>query len=526
MSDRPRPLPAAAPATGFGKLRVGQWFLLAGVSVTLIFTIAGAFTISSIEKTRQARVAVVDVVDPAALRILEISNALTSQESSVRAYGRTNEESSLQDYRRSVTAEADALAALDPLLPRMPERQAVGTEVARLKAAGDAWRRDYADRLIASVPTLGTEASNRQNAPVNAARFTEIRRSLTALQDHLNRLHAEGSARLEEGWQALYVALIGVAGVLVLAAIGFTLIVRHAVLRPTAELTGQVRAVAQGDFDHKLRVERPSELAELSSHVDAMRRRILAEWRRASEAQGKLEEQAAELRRSNGELEQFAYVASHDLQEPLRKVASFTQMLDQRYGDQLDERARQYIAFAVDGAKRMQLLINDLLDFSRVGRLGGERTTTDSGAALRAALNNLSATIEETEATVTSDDLPEVHGNRVQLAQLFQNLVGNALKFRSQESPRIHIGVRRDGDMWEFSCADNGIGIESKYTDRIFLIFQRLHGRDAYAGTGIGLALCKKIVEYHGGRIWVDGEETDRPGTTFRWTLPSGDVDE
>ncbi|WP_406312071.1 ATP-binding protein [Streptosporangium sp. NBC_01639] len=525
-SPRPLPLPAAAAATGLGRLRVGQWFLLAGVAVTVMFTIAGALTIASIEETRKARVAVVDVVDPAALRTLEISNALTSQEGSVRTYGRTNEETSLRDYRAAVTAEARALAAIDGLVPRMPENEAVGAEIARLKAAGEAWRRDYAEKLVASVPALKTEASNRQNAPVNAERFAEVRTSLTALQNHLNRLHDEGSTRLEEGWRVLYLTLGGVAGVLLLAGIGSVLIVRHAVLRPVAELNGQVRAVAQGDFDHSLKVERPSELAELAGHVDAMRRRILTEWRRASEAQGKLEEQTAELRRSNGELEQFAYVASHDLQEPLRKVASFTQMLEQRYGDQLDDRARQYIAFAVDGAKRMQLLINDLLDFSRVGRIGGEQRPIDAGLPLRAALNNLAVTIEDSGATVTHDELPTVQGNRAQLTQLFQNLIGNAIKFRSEEPPRIHIGVRRDGDMWEFSCADNGIGIESKYTDRIFLIFQRLHGRDVYTGTGIGLALCRKIVEYHGGRIWVDDEETDRPGTTFRWTLPSGDPDE
>ncbi|WP_433245177.1 sensor histidine kinase [Streptosporangium sp. CA-135522] len=525
-SARMRPLPAATPATGVGKLRVWQWFLLAGAVVALVLTIAGAFTIASIEATRKARVAVVDVIDPAALRTLEISNALTSQESSVRTYGRTNEDTSLRDYHDAVAAEAASRAALEALVPRMPEEQAVSAEVARLKTAGEAWRRDYAEKLIASVPVLKTEASNRQTAQVNAARFTEVHRSLTALQGHLNRLHIEGGVRLADGWQALYVALGGVAGVLVLAAIGSVLIVRHAVLRPMAELNDQVRAVAQGDFDHKLRVEHPSELAELSSHVDAMRRRILTEWRRASEAQSKLEEQTTELRRSNGELEQFAYVASHDLQEPLRKVASFTQMLEQRYGDQLDDRAKQYIAFAVDGAKRMQLLINDLLDFSRVGRIGGERFAIDAGLPLQSALNNLTGTIEDSGATVTSDELPVVHGNRAQLTQLFQNLIANAVKFRSQEPPRVHIGVRRDGDMWEFSCTDNGIGIDSKYTDRIFLIFQRLHGRDAYAGTGIGLALCKKIVEYHGGRIWVDDEESDEPGTTFRWTLPSGDTDE
>ncbi|MEU0480641.1 ATP-binding protein [Streptosporangium sp. NPDC006013] len=530
-SDRgtsPKPLPAPTPAKGFGRLPVGRWFMFAGVGIALIFMVSAVVTIRSIEDARQARETLVDVIDPATLRTLEISNALTAQESSVRAYGRTNEDSSLNDYRKALAEEDGAMAALSALVPRMPERQAVSAEVARLKAGGDAWRRDYAEQVIASVPTLKTDAA-RQNATVNATRFTEIRQSLSDLQSHLSRLHEIGSAQLDRGWQALYIALIGVAGALVAAAIVAALIVRHAVLRPLAELNEQVRAVAQGDFDHKLGVEHPAELAELSGHVDAMRRRILAEWHRASETQRKLEDQATELRRSNSELEQFAYVASHDLQEPLRKVASFTQMLEQRYGDQLDDRAKQYIAFAVDGAKRMQMLINDLLDFSRVGRTGGERTGIDATVPLKAALNNLAAPIEDGGATVTYDELPRVHGNRVQLTQLFQNLIGNAIKFHSQDPPEIHIGVRRDGDMWEFSCTDNGIGIDSKYTDRIFLIFQRLHGRDVYAGTGIGLALCKKIVEYHGGRIWLDTEDgepenTTRTGTTFRWTLPSGEI--
>ncbi|MEV0629955.1 ATP-binding protein [Nonomuraea wenchangensis] len=317
----------------------------------------------------------------------------------------------------------------------------------------------------------------------------------------------------------LNVALIVLFAVLLACGVGLAFMVRYAVLKPIRQLTEQVRKVAAGDFDHALHVDRPAELAELSSHVDAMRGRIVSAWRTASD-------QAEELRRSNGELEQFAYVASHDLQEPLRKVASFTQMLEQRYGPQLDDRARQYIHYAVDGAKRMQLLINDLLDFSRVGRVTGSRTTVDSGAALDRALDNLSAAIEDTGATVTRGELPAIHGNRVQLTQLFQNLVENAVKFRSEEPPRVHIEARRDGEMWEFSCADNGIGVEPKYADRIFLIFQRLHARDVYPGTGIGLALCRKIVEFHGGQLWLDDAGKDG-GATFRWTLPpSGGPDE
>ena len=311
----------------------------------------------------------------------------------------------------------------------------------------------------------------------------------------------------------LNVALWVLFLVLLAAGVGLGFIVHLTVLKPIAQLTEQVRTVAGGDFDHRLGVERPAELAELSSHVDSMRRRIVAAWRTASD-------QAEELRRSNGELEQFAYVASHDLQEPLRKVSSFSQMLEQRYGDQLDERARQYIHYAVDGAKRMQLLINDLLDFSRVGRVTSGREAVATRPSLDSALENLSAAIEDAEATVTADELPTVLGNSAQLTQLFQNLIENAIKFRSESPPRVHIGAIRSGDLWEFSCSDNGIGVEPQYADRIFLIFQRLHPRDVYPGTGIGLALCRKIVEFHGGQLWLDASGADQ-GTTFRWTLPA-----
>ncbi|SEK42137.1 sensor histidine kinase [Nonomuraea pusilla] len=315
--------------------------------------------------------------------------------------------------------------------------------------------------------------------------------------------------------QTLNAALVALLLVVAACGAGLAFIVRFAVLKPVGALTEQVRKVAAGDFDHRLRVDRPAELAELSSHVDAMRGRIVSAWRVAAD-------QAEELRRSNGELEQFAYVASHDLQEPLRKVASFTQMLEQRYGPQLDERARQYIHYAVDGAKRMQLLINDLLDFSRVGRATGEREPADAGGALDAALENLSAAIEDAGAVVTRDPLPVVLADPRRLTQLFQNLVENAVKFRSERPPRVHVGVRRVDDLWEFSCSDNGIGVEPKYAERIFLIFQRLHPRDVYPGTGIGLALCRKIVEFHGGRIWLDGSAGGQ-GATFRWTLPAAE---
>jgi light-regulated signal transduction histidine kinase (bacteriophytochrome) len=236
---------------------------------------------------------------------------------------------------------------------------------------------------------------------------------------------------------------------------------------------------------------------------------------RASEA---VRQQSLELQRSNRDLEQFAYVASHDLQEPLRKVASFCQMLETRYKGQLDERGDQYIAFAVDGAKRMQRLISDLLEFSRVGRTATPATEVSLQHCVDLALADLAAARGASGAVVTTDALPTVLGTEQLLVQLLQNLIGNAIKFRREgTAPHIHIGARRAGTKWELFCADDGIGIEPQYADRVFVIFQRLHPRDSYEGTGIGLAMCKKIVEYHGGEIWLD--DTVSIGATFRWTL-------
>jgi len=254
------------------------------------------------------------------------------------------------------------------------------------------------------------------------------------------------------------------------------------------------------------------------------------------QAEEALARTAAELTRSNRELEQFAYVASHDLQEPLRMITSYTQLILKRYRERLDDDAKDFMGFAVDGAHRMQRLINDLLAYSRVGTRGKPMEQISSDEVLQAALDNLKLAIEETGATVARDPLPSVAGDSVQLIQLFQNLVGNALKFRGAERPRLYIGVEKRAadscplpgsptapriqqpEEWVFHIRDNGIGIEAQYFERIFVIFQRLHTQDQYPGTGIGLAICKKIVERHGGRIWV--ESKPGMGTTFFFTLP------
>jgi PAS domain S-box-containing protein len=227
---------------------------------------------------------------------------------------------------------------------------------------------------------------------------------------------------------------------------------------------------------------------------------------------------AKELERSNAELEQFAYVASHDLQEPLRMVASYCQLLQRRYKGKLDSDADEFIGYAVEGAGRMQRMINDLLGYSRVGRRGGTPERVSMGEVLSGVLSSLQLAIEDAGASVEVGTLPEVTGIRSQLQQLFQNLIGNGLKFRGEEASRIRVDAERDGAFWRFSVADNGIGIDREYLERIFLIFQRLHERSRYPGTGIGLAVCKKVVEHHGGRIWVESEPGR--GSTFFFTLP------
>ena len=234
-----------------------------------------------------------------------------------------------------------------------------------------------------------------------------------------------------------------------------------------------------------------------------------------------LSRRATDLARSNAELEQFAYVASHDLQEPLRIVASYAQLLSRRYRDRLDADADEFIAYIVDGAVRMKQLINDLLAYSRVNAQGKDFVPVDCEEVLRLALANLRMAAEESGAALTHDPLPTVRGDASQLIQLFQNLIGNAIKFRGNRSPLIHLSAEEKETEWLFSVRDNGIGIAPEYHDRIFIIFQRLHKREAYPGTGIGLAICRKIVERHGGTIRV--EAAPGTGSIFYFTIGKGE---
>ncbi|CAM5310871.1 histidine kinase OS=Streptomyces microflavus OX=1919 GN=HUT09_31715 PE=4 SV=1 [Streptomyces microflavus] len=314
--------------------------------------------------------------------------------------------------------------------------------------------------------------------------------------------------------------LFALVAVFVLTVVALSVLLHRVVGVPLNRLRAASERVQSGAFGQRIEIKGPSDVQAVAGAVEDMRRRLVDELDGAQSRETLLAEQTEELRRSNSELEQFAYVASHDLQEPLRKVASFCQLLEKRYGQELDDRGKQYIAFAVDGAKRMQVLINDLLTFSRVGRVHDSWKPVDLGKALDRALGNLTLAVEESGAVVERPEtLPELVGDSTALTMVWQNLIGNAVKFRREDVEcRITVDcLREDGD-WHLTVSDNGIGIAPEFADKVFVIFQRLHARDEYEGTGIGLALCRKIIEFHGGRIWLDAGAGE--GTRIHFTLP------
>jgi signal transduction histidine kinase len=326
---------------------------------------------------------------------------------------------------------------------------------------------------------------------------------------------------------ALRNVVLGIAmGISILATV-LGWLSAYAITTPLRRLAAAAEVIDAGRLDVALETGGRGEVADLARALDRMVKRLastlvsrdalLSEIGERKKAEQSREQALVDLKRSNEELQQFAYVASHDLQEPLRMVSSYTQLLADRYGDRLDDKARKYIDYAVDGAVRMQRLIQDLLTYSRIATRGGELETINSQSALDEAMVNLQVAIAEAEAAVTHDVLPDIKGDATQLAQLFQNLIGNAVKFRSQATLRIHVAAEKDGDDWRFSVADNGIGIDLRYREKVFEIFQRLHTRSEYPGTGIGLAICKRIVDRHGGKIWFTSEPGQ--GSIFFFTL-------
>ncbi|HYV17320.1 MAG TPA: ATP-binding protein [Conexibacter sp.] len=496
------------------RLTVSRWFTFAASALAFVTVIAVVLGVVAITRLSAARTLVIDRNGPAVLAALRLSNALLDQETGVRGYALTGNESFLAPYRDGLAVERVELAQFDKVAT-IPELAQARRDVAAVKRSVAAWRRTYVAPTIASVRA----GSAVHDTGMGKRGFDRVRAAVAQLQANLDTVRLAGRRRFKNAAEFLSITFGAIALLMALGITGVVIALRITVSRPLRRVGRQVRRTARGEFDEPIVGDGPRDIVGLTQDVDSMRRRIVQELSDLRAAHARLDEQARELQRSNAELEQFAYVASHDLQEPLRKITSFCQLLEQRYDAQLDARGRQYIGFAVDGAKRMQQLINDLLAFSRVGHGAASQPVVACDELLQLALTSLAAAIEESGAEIVTTPLPSVRGEPALLAAVFQNLVGNALKFHGELPPRIELGAEREGDHWLFTCTDAGIGIDPEYAERVFTIFQRLHPKDAYAGTGIGLALCRKIVERLGGRIWLDTSVTDR--TMFRFTLPA-----
>jgi signal transduction histidine kinase len=508
------------------RLGASRWPLsrIIGSAVLLmtLFSVAavavGALALAHLSQERQR---VETTIDPAALAVEQLYTALLNQETGVRGYALSAQPAFLTPYAQGMSAEQAAVTQLRRLMPQLPGSSA--TDFTQTLTQAHDWRTRYAEPTIKQIQASGKPVLS-PDILAGKAEFDALRVKLGSFEANVTDTRQRALAALDRASTELDVTLLAIAIGLAVAVTVLALVLRATAIRPVHVLAAEAQRVAEGDFEHEVAQTGPREIRGLGANVNTMRVRILRELSAVREANDTLAEHAADLQRSNAELEQFAYVASHDLQEPLRKVTSFCQLLQRRYGGQLDERADQYIEFAVDGAKRMQVLINDLLAFSRVGRSAQELGPVPGDAALAAAKANLSAQADQAGAVIEAGPLPVVRAQLTLLSVVFQNLIGNALKFRGDAPPRVVVTAERDGEFWTFAVADNGIGIEPQYADRIFLIFQRLHDRAAYPGTGIGLAMCRKIVEYFGGRIWLDTRVTD--GTRICFTLPALPDDE
>jgi signal transduction histidine kinase len=507
---------------------VRRWNLRQRVSALVITSVSVLIVIAALAAgaaavNRTHMNTLLGEINPGRVDAERLLSVVLNQETAVRGYALNRQEAALRPYTDGVAEERRVLADMRRI---MRDDRGMRDRLATVERLTSQWRARVAEPTIGAVRAGSPDVSQASGSASARELFDSVRVAIVEVQTYLSgrRNEVAGQATRASNWVVL---LLCAAAVVVLAAGAvLILLLRRMVIAPLTGLAWQVRQVAGGDYHREISIDGPPELILLARDVDAMRLKIATDLSAVQAARGlvedanqRLQAQTAELTRSNRDLEQFAYVASHDLQEPLRKVSSFCQLLKRRYAGQLDERADQYINFAVDGAQRMQRLINDLLAFSRIGRVTTGFTDVDLDRLMADTVAGLDAVRERTDAEITWSDLPVVRGEEGLLGTLLANLVGNSLKFRrSGVRPRVRISAKQVGDEWELTCEDNGIGIEPEFADKVFVIFQRLHAKDAYPGTGIGLAIAKRIVEYHGGRIWVDPAYAD--GAAVHFTLP------
>ncbi|OBF03469.1 histidine kinase [Mycobacterium sp. ACS4054] len=504
------------------ELTVRGWQAVVLISMGVMVLAGAVVGALLLNRTDDMTHQLVDNIQPARVAAFELQAALRDQETGIRGYLIAGDRQFLTPYYDGQHAEQ---AAAEEIRRRLGQRPDLIGDLDAIENAAGNWRASYAEPVIADVIPNGKNVTNKPSAERGKAQFDHLRTLFDRQNANLSaaRAAAAGDLKRTDAWRDRALFAMVLLFFVTAALLGF--LIRDTVARPLAALAAACRRITNGNFEENIAPpKRPKDVRDMALDVENMRKRMVEELDVSRAAQVQLDEQAAELRRSNTELEQFAYVASHDLQEPLRKVASFCQLLERRYGDQLDERGHEYIGFAVDGAKRMQALINDLLTFSRVGRLGTTEADVELDTTLDSGIANLATAIEESDAEIVRPErLPQIKGDPMLLTMLWQNLIGNAVKFRHKDRrPRVVIECEagigsRDGE-WVISVSDNGIGIPEEFADKVFVIFQRLHGRDVYAGTGVGLALVKKIVEHHGGTIRIDTTRTD--GTRFEFTLP------
>ena len=522
--------------------RPSDWSLSARITalclpaVVLLTLLAVGAAIAANNNSHQLNV-LLNQIGPLRTNTQQLEVEMLNQETGIRGYAIESSQAALQPYSEGVTQQKTLVAQLRGLAAIRPK---IRTDLAAVETAIADWQTKVALPVVDAVQAGDHATALALIDPDSRGQFDAVRARLDTMQSDVTALRDSSVSQVQKSSHGIVWALIASGIVVVVAGFILAILLRLTVRNPVARLAERVRQVAAGDYNQTVDVAGPPEVAGLAADVEEMRHRIVADLRvveaandaveRANAelggantqlasansqlgtaiaqlelANAQLESQAVDLQRSNQDLEQFAYVASHDLQEPLRKVASFCQLLQRRYAGQLDERADQYISFAVDGAHRMQRLINDLLKFSRIGRVASDFTEVDLGAVVAVATEANDDALARADGVVEAVDLPTIRGDEGLLVGLFANLINNSIKFHRADVPvRIRVTAVEQEDEWQITFRDNGIGIDPEYADKVFVIFQRLHARDAYPGTGIGLAVAKRIVEYHGGRIWVD----------------------